>query len=121
MMTRFERELSGEFGEYWKDNAEAQIREMQYKADNGYMGTDPDGAVYWVKSGNYLPSDSVEALKHTDFHFSPEATEIARHIQVALALERYSQNRADERVEMRTAFGRGTILLKMITGEKIRV
>ena len=122
MKTRFEQELSGELGEYWKDSAEAQIREMQYKADNGYIGIDPDGAVYWTRNGNYLSESSVEALRHTDLHFSPEATEVARNIQVALALERYTHSTtADERMEMRAAFGKGTTLVNLITGEKIRL
>ena len=121
MKTRFEQELRGEFGDYCQDNAEAQIREMQYKADNGYIGVDPDGAAYWTKNGNYIPEDWAEALKHTDFHFSPEATEVARNIQVALALKRYSHTTIhDNRTEMRAAFGKGITLVNIITGEKTR-
>ena len=121
-MTRFERELSGELGAFWKKNAEAQIREMQDKADNGMIGMDPDGAVYWTTNGNYLPSDCVEVLKHTDLSFSPEATQNARNIQTAMALERYSHTTTDEeRVEMRAAFGEGTTIVNIITGERIRL
>ena len=79
-------------------------------------------AVYWTTNGNYLPSDCVEVLKHTDLSFSPEATQNARNIQTAMALERYSHTTTDEeRVEMGAAFGEGTTIVNIITGERIRL
>ena len=93
-MTRFEQELSGALGAFWNSN------------------------------GNYIPADCAEILSHTDFPFSIEETAKARKAQTAAQLEAYRQNHrtsAEEVEEMRAAFGTGTTVVDIITGERIRL
>ena len=123
-MTRFEQELSGTLGAFWKKNAEQEIERMQRMADNDEIRTNMNGAAFWNSNGNYLPADAAEKLSHTDFEFSLEETEKAREAQTAQQLEAYRQNHrtsAEEIEEMRAAFGTGTTVCDIITGERIRL
>lgn len=123
-MTRFEQELSGALGAFWKKNAEQEIERIQRMADNDEIRTNMNGAAFWNSNGNYLPADAAEKLSHTDFPFSIEATTAAREAQVAQQLEAYRQNHrtsAEEREEMRAAFGTGTTVVNIITGERVRL
>ncbi len=123
-MTRFEQELSGALGAFWKKNAEQEIERMQRMADNDEIRTNMNGAAFWNSNGNYLPADAAEKLSHTDFEFSLEETEKAREAQTAQQLEAYRQNHrtsAEEIEEMRAAFGTGTTVCDIITGERIRL
>ena len=123
-MTRFEQELSGALGAFWKKNAEQEIERMQRMADNDEIRTNMNGAAFWNSNGNYLPADAAEKLSHTDFEFSLEETEKAREAQVTQQLKAYRQNHrtsAEEREEMRAAFGPGTTVVNIITGERTRL
>ena len=123
-MTRFEQELSGALGAFWKKHAEEEIEKMQARADNDEIRTNMNGAAFWNSNGRYIPADCAEILSHTDFPFSIEATTKAREAQVAQQLEAYRQNHrtsAEEREEMRAAFGTGTTVVNIITGERIRL
>ena len=82
-----------------------------------------DGAAKWKSSGNYLPADVVEKLTFAgaDF-FSAEATAAKRDAQTAEFLNSYRKNHkvtAEDRAEMEAAFGKGTTVVDIITGEKI--
>lgn len=124
-MTRFERELSGSLGAFWKKNAEQEIAKMQKRADNDEIRTTISGAAFWNRSGNFLPADCAEILSHTDFPFSLEATAKAREEQTARQLEAYRKSykgpSEEEKAEMRAAFGTGTTVVDIITGDKIRL
>ena len=124
-MTRFERELSGSLGAFWKKNAEQEIAKMQERADNDEIRTNTEGGAFWNKSGNYLPADRAEVLSYTDFPFSLEATAKARETQTAMQLEAYRKSykgpNEEEKVEMRAAFGIGSTVVDIITGERIRL
>ena len=124
-MTRFERELSGSLGAFWKKNAEQEIAKMQERADNDEIRTTISGAAFWNRSGNFLPADCAEILSHTNFPFSVEATAKAREEQTAMQLEAYRKSykgpSEEERMEMEAAFGKGTTVVDIITGEKIRL
>ena len=124
-MTRFERELSGSLGAFWKKNAEAEIAKMQARADNDEIRTNIEGGAFWNSNGNYLPADCAEILSYTDFPFSLEATAKAREAQTAMQLEAYRKNyqgpSEEEKAEMRAAFGTGSTVADIITGERIRL
>lgn len=124
-MTRFERELSGSLGAFWKKNAEQEIEKMQKRADNDEIRTNANGAAFWNSNGNYLPADCAEILSHTDFPFSLEETAKAREAQTAAFLEDYRKNYTgpseEEKAEMRAAFGTGSTVVNVITGERIRL
>ena len=120
-MTRFEMELSGKLGDFWKRNAEKEIARMQERADNGEILIDGNGAAYWATNGNYLPSDCVEKLQRTSFFFDAEATNDAERRQTAEFFEAYCAQKhelsAEDRWEMRDAFGKGATVVDVISGE----
>ena len=124
-MTRFQRELSGSLGEFWRQNALKEIAKMQERADNDEIRTNTEGGAFWNKSGNYLPADCAEILSYTDFPFSLEATARAREAQTAMQLEAYRRSykgpSEEEKAEMRAAFGSGSTVINVITGERIRL
>ena len=124
-MTRFEQELSGALGAFWKKNAEQEIEKMQKRADNDEIRTNANGAAFWNSNGNYLPADCAEILSHTDFPFSLEETAKARKAQTAAFLEDYRKNymgpSEEEKAEMRAAFGTGSTVVDIITGKRIRL
>lgn len=121
-MTRFERELNGSLGAFWKKNAEQEIAKMQARADNGEIRTDARGAAFWKSNGRAIPSDCAEILSHTTFTFDPEETRKAREEQTAESLRKYTRRATDEeKAEMRAAFGPGTTVVDIISGETFRI
>ena len=126
-MTRFARELSGTLGAYWKASAEKEIAKMQEKADNGEILIDENGAASWKSNGRALPGDCCEKLAYTSVTFSAEATAAKREAENDAFLESYrkaDQNRrrsSEELNEMRAAFGTGTTVVDIITGQRIRL
>ena len=124
-MTRFAQELSGALGAFWKKDAEARIARMQERVDNDEIRTNMNGAAFWNSNGHYLPSDCLEVLSHTNFPFSIEETNRAREAQNELFFENYRKNyqgpSEEELAEMQAAFGTGTTVVDVITGQEIRL
>ena len=124
-MTRFEQELSGALGAFWKKNAEQEIERMQRMADNDEIRTTISGAAFWNSNGRFLPEEQAIILSHTDFPFSLEETNRARKAQNEAFLENYRRNykgpSEEERAEMRAAFGTGATVVNVISGERIRL
>ena len=122
-MTRFERELNGSLGEFWKRHAEEEIAKMQARVDNDEIRTNIGGGAFWNSNGNYLPADCAEILSYTDFPFSLEETARAREAQTAAFLENYRKNYTgpseEEKAEMRAAFGTGATVVDIISGERV--
>lgn len=127
MKSRFQMEISGELGPYWVNAAREEINKIQDLADTGAILKEKDGAVKWKSSGNYLPEDCVEKLSYTHFKFSPEATRKKRDAQTEQSLNAYRESRknhsysAEELFEMRAAFGAGTTVVDVITGQRIEL
>ena len=122
-MTRFAREWNGELGAFWQKNAHEEAARLLAQRDN--IEVDVDGAAKWRSNGSYLPADVVEKLifAGADF-FSAEATAAKREAQTAEFLENYRRNHrttAEERAEMEAVFGKGTTVVNIITGEKIKL
>ena len=122
-MTRFAREWNGELGAFWQKNAHEEAARLLAQRDN--IEVEEDGAAKWKSSGSYLPADVVEKLTFAgaDF-FSAEATAAKREAQTAGFLGNYRRNHrttAEERMEMEAAFGKGTTVVNIITGEKIKL
>ena len=61
-MTRFERELSGSLGAYWKASAEKEIRKMEERQMNGEIFFGADGVVRWTSNNRVMPKDCREIL-----------------------------------------------------------
>ena len=122
-MTRFAREWNGELGAFWQKNAHEEAARLLAQRDN--IEVEEDGAAKWRSNGSYLPADVVEKLifAGADF-FSAEATAAKREAQTAEFLGSYRRNHrttAEERAEMEAAFGKGTTVVDIITGEKIKL
>lgn len=122
-MTRFAREWNGELGVFWQKNAHEEAARLLAQRDN--IEVDEDGAAKWRSNGSYLPADVVEKLifAGADF-FSEEATAAKRKAQTTEFLGNYRRNHrttAEERTEMEAAFGKGTTVVNIITGEKIKL
>lgn len=122
-MTRFAREWNGELGAFWQKNAHEEAARLL--AQRGNIEVEEDGAAKWKSNGSYLPADVVEKLIFAGAEFfSEEATAAKREAQTAEFLENYRRNRrttAEERAEMEAAFGKGTTVVNIITGEKIKL
>ena len=121
-MTRFYQEITGVLGDYWKKDATKRVQdyveEAKMKAD-----VDSNGAIRWKNNGNYLMDDYCEVLEYAGYPFSREATKAARDAQVAEKLAAYRANppmMTDEDIaEMRAAFGSGTSVVDVISGQQI--
>ena len=85
-MTRFQQEISGALGQWWKEQAEKELEDAVRKADADAI-VEPEGAIKWVKSGNYLMDDFCEMLEYAGYPFSREATAKSRDIQNSKIIE----------------------------------
>ena len=119
-MTRFQKEISGQLGDYWQASAEQDVKEAVIYADKNAIVED-DGAIKWKSNGAYIPDDFCEKLEYAGYKFSREATAIKRDVQVQKELAQYRANYtgpSDEEIaEMRAAFGEGETVVDTITGK----
>lgn len=123
-MTRFEREISGSLGAFWKKNAEEEVRKAVAKADTD-AAVEPDGAIKWNSNGRYLMDDFCEKLEYAGYAFSREATAEKREEQNAESLAEYRKNdkglTGEELAEARAAFGEGTTVVDVLIGKETRL
>ena len=123
-MTRFQRELSGELGQYWQDSAKAEIEKMSQRALDGEIFFGADGVCRWKSNNRVLPKDCREVLGHTPDRdlFDEQACKEADEAETAEAIAAYRRNHRtteEERMEMRAAFGKGATVVDIFTGERI--
>lgn len=120
-MTRFQRELSGELGAYWKKEAEKKLRRVETEFSEGKITIDGNGVARNC-IGRVLMEDMLEKLAMVTDEVSVEATRAAREQEASASLEAYRKNARpvseEERMEMRAAFGTGTTVVNILTGEK---
>ena len=90
-MTRFEREISGSLGEFWKKNAEEEVRKAVAQADT-QTTVEADGAIKWTGNGRYLMDDFCEKLEYAGYAFDREATARKRDAQNGESLAQYRRN-----------------------------
>lgn len=117
-MTRFEMEITGQCGEFWKKDAEKRVAYALKQADE--LGiVEADGAIKWKTNGRYLMDDLCEILEYAGYSFSRKATEAARERQVEEELIAYRNRTAGEEEirEMRNAFGSGTTVVDILSGK----
>ena len=120
-MTRFEKELSGALGAYWKKSAEKELEKVREELEQGLITIDGSG-VARNRIGRVLMSDMLEKLTYITDAVDAEATTKAREEETAKALEEYRKNARpateEELDEMRAAFGKGKTAVNIITGQK---
>ena len=123
-MTRFERELSGALGAYWKTSAEKELEKIREELEQGLITIDENG-VARNRIGRVLMSDMLEKLTYITDKVDEEATAAARDEEVSQSLEAYRANAKpaseEEKNEMRAAFGKGQTVVNILTGERIRL
>lgn len=121
-MTRFEMELSGKLGDYWKRDAEAELKKVAGELKNGEITIDENGVARNC-IGRVLMSDMAEKVAYITDKIDRKATEAARDEEVARELEIYKANAkpytAEQIAEMRAAFGEGKTIVNLLTGQKI--
>lgn len=123
-MTRFQMEISGKLGDWWKKNAEKEVFEALECAKKDAIVED-DGAIRWISSGNYIPDDYCEKLEYGGYNFSRKATKIKNDKQQSEFAKEYKERMKnykpseEELYEMRCAFGEDTEIVNIITGQKI--
>ena len=121
-MTRFMKELNGDLGAFWKAEAEKELARIKADLEAGKITIDEDGVARNC-IGRVLMDDMLEKLVLVTDKANTSATEAARAAENAEFLEEYRRNRkphsAEEIAEMRAAFGAGTTVVDIITGEKI--
>ena len=121
-MTRFKQEISGALGSFWKESAEKELNEIRRDLADGQITIDEDGIARNC-IGRVLMDDLLEKLAYVTDKVNVEATHAAHEAEVARELEEYRRNKkpatAEEIAEMRAAFGPGTTVTDVLTGEKI--
>ena len=120
-MTRFEQEINGSLGAFWKKNTEEEVRKAVVQADEKAT-VEADGAVKWNSNGLYLMDDFCEKLEYAGYAFSREATAEKRDEQNAESLAEYRKSdrglSGEALAEARAAFGEGTTVVNVLTGKK---
>ena len=120
-MTRFERELSGALGAFWKNSAEKELAGIKADLENGKITIDENGVARNC-IGRVLMSDMLEKLTYVTDKVSVEATMAAREDEATRSLAEYRRNArpasAEELDEMRAAFGEGQTVVNILTGER---
>ncbi len=123
-MTRFQMEISGNLGDFWKNNAQREVRAAVTKADEEAT-VESDGAIKWNSNGRYLMDDFCEKLEYAGYPFDRAATAVKRDKQNEESLAEYRRNyrgfTAEEMAEARATFGPGTVVVNVITGEEVTV
>lgn len=123
-MTRFQRELNGELGAYWKREAEKELDRVKTDLQAGEITIDENGVARNC-IGRVLMSDMLEKLAMATDKVSVEATTAARKQEAEESLAKYRKNARpvseEERREMQAAFGKGTAVVNVLTGEKIEL
>ena len=123
-MTRFEKELSGALGEFWKKEAEKELQKIKAELEEGKITIDENGVARNC-IGRVLMSDMAEKVSKVTDKISIEATAAERSIEVSKSIEEYKRNykgpSAEELSEMRAAFGEGTKVVNILTGETINL
>ena len=123
-MTRFMKELNGDLGAFWKAEAEKELARIKADLEAGKITIDENGVARNC-IGRALMDDMLEKLALVSDKADRSATEAARAAENAEFLEEYRRNRkphsAEEIAEMRSAFGAGTKVVDIITGETINL
>ena len=121
-MTRFERELNGSLGAYWKEQGEKELAKIKTELDEGKITIDDQG-VAWNCIGRPLMRDLAAKVALVTDRIDLEATAQASSAEAAKSIAAYRASRekngySDEEIhEMRAAFGPGTTITDLLTGK----
>lgn len=125
-MTRFDRELRGEFGDFWKKEAIRYLHKIEEEVFKGEITVDSDGVARNC-IGRVVVDEVANALDYIiqDGSFRLDKTVEAREVEDAQFIKNYiAQDRGpsdEEIIEMKAAFGEGTIVIDVLTGKRIQL
>lgn len=121
-MTRFMQEYNGLRGEFWKKEAEKELAKVKAELEAGKITIDENGIARNC-IGRILMADMLEKLAIVTDKVDGFATTKAREEQVHRELEEYRATKRSyteaELNAMRAAFGAGTTVRDIFTGEEI--
>lgn len=121
-MTRFEMELNGMLGEYWKKHAEEELEKVRAELKAGLITIDTMG-VARNRIGRALMGDMLEKVVRVTDKVDAEATQKVRDAEVEKSISEYRERMknhkpsAEELFEMRAAFGPGAKVVDVFTGQ----
>lgn len=124
MKTRFEREISGELGEFWKKDATKRVQKVQDDFNAGNITVDEQGVLRNC-IGRVAVTEVREMCKYLGIKFDEEETKIADEYETRQSIAEYKarqRNRKmseEELAEMRAAFGAGAVVVDVLTGKRI--
>ena len=123
-MTRFQQELNGSLGPFWKQEAEKELAKVKADLENGRITIDETGIARNC-IGRVLMADMLEKLLLVTDKADKAATIAAREAEVSQELTAYrkaeKRTSAEELSEMQAAFGKGTRVVNVLTGELINL
>ena len=125
-MTRFDRELRGEYGEFWKKKAIHYLHKIEEEVSKGEITIDKEGVARNC-IGRVVVDEVANALDYIiqDGSFRLDKTVEAREVEDAQFIKNYiAQDRGpsdEEIIEMRAAFGEGTTVIDVLTGKEIQL
>ena len=123
-MTRFEKELSGALGAYWEKEAKKELERVKKDMDEGKITIDENGIARNC-IGRTLHDDMLEKVAKVSRKVNVEATRAARDEETAKVIEAYKASYTgpseEEMFEMRAAYGKGTTVVDIFTGKKVRL
>ena len=123
-MTRFQQELNGSLGPFWKQEAEKELAKVKADLENDRITIDENGIARNC-IGRVLMADMLEKLLLVTDKADKAATTAAREAEVSKELTAYREAKqstsAEELAEMRAAFGKGTRVMNVLTGEQINL
>lgn len=123
-MTRFQQELNGSLGHFWKQEAEKELAKVKADLENGRITIDENGIARNC-IGRVLMADMLEKLLLVTDKADKAATIAAREAEVSQELTAYrkaeKRTSAEELGEMQAAFGKGTRVVNVLTGELINL
>ena len=123
-MTRFMRDLNGEFGSYWKEQAEKELETTRAALKHGNITIGING-IRRNCIGRALSDDVLEKVAMVSDEIDVQATKQARAEEVAANIKAYRENYTppsrEELLEMQTAFGTGTTVVDILTGKEIQL
>lgn len=123
-MTRFEMNMAGMFGDYWKKDAEKKLDELRKELADGEVTIDENGVAHNC-IGRVVTSEVLVMLTYVTDEVDVEATNKARDEEEEAFIAEYRKNArpmdAEMLWEMRAAFGPGATVVDVFTGRTYHV
>ena len=109
---------------HWAGGRYPQAKKAVAQADEKAT-VEADGAIKWNSNGRYLMDDFCEKLEYAGYPFSREATAKKRDAQNEESIAEYRRNHrglsGEALAEARAAFGEGTTVVNILTGERTKL